>query len=440
MSRETIPPNNIDAEMALLGLCLFDADAAKAALPMLRPQDFYAHVHQPIFEAIAALENAGKPHDKIAVAEHLRAQHQLDRVGGISYLSSLMTAAYEAGLSANNAAYYARVIAEKAVLYRLLLAAEKIKVAALEGEIDPIGAIADAEKAVREASDGFAPMRSGGMLGDLLVQTWRDIDRAASGGIQSQKTPWPTLDAMVGGWFGGEMVVWFGRPKDGKSSAIAQLMQHVALENGLVVLFALEMSNQSVIRRLVANRAHIQARRLRSGQLYPSDWDRISASMGELHDLPVYLCDSARTVSEMRRTVLALQAKQPVRAVIVDHVGFVSDTEGPRNETENDRLNRIYKRLLALAKELDCVMHVVQHANRAAYDREPTLKDIRGGGNAEGHAHTVIAPYRPDVDRAPEDGKFLVLANREGMTGAVPMRFDAPRNCWTEIGTQMEIA
>lgn len=430
---ERTPAHSLEAEMAVLGACMVDREAATVAIPILQQGDFYAHVHGTIFAAIAELANTGKPHDKIAVAERLKAKNALEDVGGISYLSQIVSDSLE---TVSSAEYYAKLVREKAVLYRLLQAGHKIANLALDGEDDAAAAIADSERALREAISGFGEAQSGGHVGSLLANIWREIDAASEGKIVAQGSPWPTLDKMTGGFFGGEMVAWFGRPKDGKSSAVAQLMQYVAERYGAVVLFALEMGENSVVRRLLGNRAGISSRRLRSGKLVGQDWDRLSDAMSDLAQLPVYIYSQSRSVSQMRRTLLSLSAKMPVKAFIVDHMAFVSDVlNRPRNQTENDALNQAYLRLLELCKELDCVGHVVTHANRAGYDHEPTIANIRGGGNLEGHAHTIIAPYRENPAEDPRSGKFLVIANRDGEVGAVPMSFDGPRNCWSEFGT-----
>lgn len=435
---ERTPAHSLEAEMAVLGACMADRDAATACLPLLREADFYAHIHADIFAAIAELSDAGKPHDYIAVADVLRTKNKLDAVGGAAYLSKLVRDSLE---TVSSAEYYAKLIREKAVLYRLYKAAHKIADIALDGEVDVAEAVADAEKALHSAVGGFNDTKTGGHINGLLIKAFREIQAASEGHIIAQGTPWNHLDGLTGGWYGGEMVAWFGRPKDGKSSAVAQLMQYVAEHFGAVVLFALEMGEDSVVRRLIGNRAHIDSRKLRRGALLPHDWERLSDAMSSLSGLPIYIHSSARSVSEMRRTLLSLSAKVPVKAFIVDHIAFVTDVlNGERGSSEHDRLNRAYLRILNLAKELDCVAHVVTHANRAGYDKEPTMAHIRGGGNLEGHAHTIIAPYRDNPEEDPQSGKFLVLANREGRTGAIPMRFEGERNTWTQIQVDRVVA
>lgn len=436
------PPQNLDAEMALLGACMAGRDFAAAAIPHVRPEDFYAHVHAPIFAAIVRAFDAGRPHDKITIAEDLRARNELESIGGISYLSSLLDAALECALDdVASVTYYAQIIAEKAVLYRLMRAGERICEIGLHGEEDVSAAIADAEQELERAVRAFSRPSKGGLLADVMQQTWREIDAAVGGNVRAQNTPWPTLDEMTGGFFPGEMVMWFGRPKDGKTRAVTQLAYHVARAYGVVVFFSLEMGEIGIARRMVAGHAQISTRRLRLGRLGPHDFDRIGEAMQTLSNLPMYVYGGIWSISEMRRTLIGIHAKTPVCAVIVDHIGFVDDVvNGERNVTENERLDRAYKRLLGVTKEIGCVMHVVAHANRAGYDQEPTLKNIRGGGNAEGHAHAIIAPYRPDPEHHPTDGKFLVIATREGENGAIPMQFDGARDGWTEAGSQMEVA
>ena len=190
-----------------------------------------------------------------------------------------------------------------------------------------------------------------------------------------------------------------GGPGSGKSLAAGQLAEHVSLRHGPVALFALEMGTADTRRRMLAKLARISTRRLRSGAIRDTDWERISIALGTLAKMPIRIFDRVprKGTRELRRGLQHMAATNPPRLVIVDHANFLSDAViSDGRSSKHDRLDRMYQELLAIASEFNVVMLLVQHLNREGMMGVPTLAHLRDGGNLEGHAHIVIFAYRPN--------------------------------------------
>ena len=436
MSVDRIPPNNLEAEMAVLGSVLVDRASLNVVDGLVRANDFYALVHETIFAEMLELARAGKPIDKITLAERLRDRGHLELVGGVPYLNSLM----DTVPTAASASYYATIVREKAQLRALIHVGGEIARLGFDGEIDADRAVSDAATALRNATDRAGASTGGISLVSALRTRYESLTKLAYGVAvdDSQKTPWAGVNALVGGFRPGELVVWPSAPKMGKSAALTMLADFIAAHYGAVAMFALEMGVDASTMRLLALYSGISARAQRAGELNDADLERIAESQAAIASRPITLFDlSCSRLADMRRELHALSKAAPIAAVIVDHVNFLTDVDGVRGDrtTKHERLDRVYRELLRIAKEFGCVMHAVQHVSREGMRGQPTLADIRDGGNPEGHAHAVIFPYRPKpMGSAQErsEGEFIVAAAREGDPGVVPMRFIGYRGMWLD--------
>lgn len=431
-SLDRIPPHNLEAEMALLGSLLVDREYIALVAPIVKASDFYAHVHETIYGALLELHDTDKPTDKISVAEALRTRDQLDKVGGLSYLSSLMDSVQTAG----SAVYYARVIAEKSQLRRLIHVAGQISMLGYEAEEDVAGATLQAEALLRGAIADSAVIDTGTPLLEAVLATYRELDAAAMNakpvGIT---TPWPHLDSAIGRFYPGEMPAIAGAPGSGKSIAVTQLAEHIAANHGAVALFALEMGMAATVRRMLAKRAGVSTRHLRSGKLIGKEWERLSEAMGALSTMPLRIFDRVprKGTHELRRGLQHMALTAPAVGCIVDHANFLTDAAiGDARSSKHDRLDRMYQELLAIATEFNVLMVLVQHLNRDGMTGTPTLANLRDGGNLEGHAHAVIFTHRPDPQNDPRRGQFIVAKSRESRTGVLEMTFDPDHLCWRE--------
>ena len=436
MTVDRIPPNNLEAEMAVLGSVLVDRASLDVVDGLVRADDFYALIHETIFAEMLALALAGKPIDKITLAARLRDRGHLELVGGLPYLNSLM----DTVPTAASATHYATIVREKAQLRALIHAGSEIARSGFEGEHDVQQAISDATTVLRAATERGEATTGGTSLVVALRARYESLTNLAYGVAvdDSQKTLWAGVNALVGGFRPGELVVWPSAPKMGKSAALVMLADFVSAHYGAVAMFALEMGVDASAMRLLALHSSISARAQRAGELSDADLERIAAAQAAIADRPITFFDlSYSRLADMRRELHVLAKTAPIAAVILDHVNFLTDVDGARGDrtTKHERLDRVYRELLRIAKEFGCVVHAVQHVSREGMRSRPTLADIRDGGNPEGHAHAVIFPYRPNPTgslQERKEGEFIVAAVREGDAGIVPMRFFGHRGMWLE--------
>ena len=405
-----------------------------------QPADFYALVNETICGVIFALHQGGLPVDKISVAEMLRTRGELERFGGLPYLSKLL----DVLPTAANAKYYATIVAEKARLRRLIIAAARINAIGYEGEADVDAACCDADRVLREALEaGQRPVGGRTML-SAMRQVFGDLESASTGKTAAKAitTPWPGLNQRLGGFFPEELVVVASAPAMGKTALIITLADWIACNHGTVAFFTLEMSPDAIARRWLALHTELTARNQRLGVVRRDQWDSVGDSIAVIANRPVRLYGRKEgTIENMRRELSALQREVgKVRAVVVDHVGFVGDADMRNTRaTEHERLDQTYRRLLDIAAEFQTTVFAVQHVSRAGMGSRPTLKDIRGGGNAEGHASAVIFPFRenPNAEKREERevGELIIAKSRDGEQGVIPMRFIGHRHLWLEANS-----
>lgn len=438
---ERFQPADLLAEMATIGSVLIDREMLEVVASIVRPSDFYSPQHELLFAAIIELGDAGKPIDKVSIAEYLRARNVLEKVGGIGALTALM----ETVPTAASAEWYAKIVREKSTLRGLIRAGSKIAQLGFDGEGDVDGALASAERAVAAITERGSAKVAPAWPPEVSARHLRYTDSIVEGlGATSQLTPWKTLNTMTSGFFGGELVIWAAAPKVGKSNAVGCLADYVAAHYGLVAILALEMGIDATHRRMIALHGGPSAREQRLGDLSIKDFARISDATATLHERPIAYYDRGfNRLSEIRREMRRLSRDSgPLKAIVIDHVGKLVDVRPGRGESKNDRLDIVYQTLLEIADELQCVVHAVQHINRSgAKASRPTMSDIRDGGNPEGHANAIIFPHREHPYGTPDErthGEFIVAASRDGAEGSIPMRYFGWRGLWTDAAVTSE--
>jgi len=441
MSVDRIPPASLEAEMAVLGSALIDRDALECVMDLLVPADFYALIHEIIFDAIVKLYHAERPVDKLLLAEQLRIDGHLEKIGGVPSLNALM----DVVPTAASVAYYAGLVREKSMLRDLVRAGTAIAGFGYDGEDDVDDAVARAESAFTRAIDRGLQRAGGVSLGDAMWRNYQRLVERASGMSVSEEilTPWKGLNDLIGPMLPGEMVIWPAQPKTGKSALLFMLADYIAAHYGQVALVSLEMLETAVAMRYGALYGGVSARRQRGNPpLDEVQLRRVLAAADIQAARPIQLYDlqSVSRLSDLRRELRLLAKRGRIRALCIDGVNFLGDIDAERGDrsNKNDRLDFVYRSLLKFAKEFGLVVHAVQHVNRASMGQPPQLKDIRDGGNPEGHAHAIVAPFRPTPDGTIEErkeGKFVVLGAREGESGVVEdLEYIGYRSMWVERG------
>lgn len=376
---DRIPPQNLEAEMALLGSILVDREIMPAVSEIVRAQDFYAHVHESIFQAIAQLYDRGEPCDKITVGEELNRRGILEKVGGLSYLSSLMNTVQTAA----SATYYAKIVREKATLRGLIHAGTVISQIGFDSEEDVDGALDKCEQLVYEVG---SHQLSGEFVqvNRLLKPAFEQIDRLfhSRGDRTGFTTGFREIDEMTTGLQPGEMIIIAARPGMGKTSlALNMAAAAAATENQPVAVFSLEMTNDQLVQRLICSEARLNSLDLRKGNIKLPQWEEIARAIGVLNELALFLDDQGTlTVSEIRSRCRRLKSAHGLGAVFIDYLQLVRPAISARNSNRNEELSEICRLLKATAKDLQVPVIALAQLNRGVEsrtDKRPMLSDLR---------------------------------------------------------------
>ena len=427
---DRIPPNNLEAEMAVIGSILVDREMMAAVSEIVSPTDFYAHVHETVFLALIQLYERGEPLDKITVAEELRGRGLLDRVGGLPYLTSLM----DTVPTAASAEYYAQIVREKSALRGLIHAGTQITQIGFESEEDVEGAIDRSEQVVyevgrRQMHGDFAPIRK------LLKGTFEQIDRLyhSRGDRTGLTSGFRDIDEYTSGFQPGNFVILAARPAMGKTSMALTMAAAAAKEEQKpIAVFSLEMTNEELVTRLLCGEARINSLNLRRGNIKDSEWEKISSGMSALSEMPIYIDDSGTvTVTEIRSRCRRLQSGDGLAAVFIDYLQLVRPSSTSRSQNRNDELSEICRTLKATAKDLQIPIIALAQLNRGVEsrnDKRPMLSDLRDSGAIEQEADMVTflyrdAYYNPESAVEPDLTEFIIAKSRNGPTGTVKLRF-----------------
>jgi replicative DNA helicase len=419
------PPQDMAAEQSVLGGMLLSKDAIADVLERLRPGDFYRPAHQNVYDAILDLYGRGEPADAVTVAAELDRRGMLRRIGGAPYLHTLISTVPTAA----NAGYYATIVAEKALLRRLVEAGTRVVqygYAGAEGaDVAEIVDRAQAEiydVAERRLSEDFVALE------DLLQPTMDEIDAIASNGGISRGVPtgFTELDEVTNGLHPGQMIIVAARPGVGKSTLGLDFMRSCSIKHRMAsVIFSLEMSKSEIVMRLLSAEAKIKLADMRSGRMNDDDWTRLARRMSEISEAPLYIDDSPNlTMMEIRAKARRLRQKANLRLVVVDYLQLM--TSGKKHESRQVEVSEFSRQLKLLAKEIEVPVVAIAQLNRGPEqrtDKKPMLSDLRESGSLEQDADMVILLNRPDAferdDPRGGEADFILAKHRNGPTKTV---------------------
>ncbi|MCK1806004.1 replicative DNA helicase [Micromonospora sp. R42106] len=415
------------AEQCVLGGMLLSKDAIADVVEILKTNDFYRPVHATIFDAILDIYGRGEPADPITVAAALADSGDLARIGGAPYLHTLIASVPTAA----NAAYYARIVGERAVLRRLVEAGTRIVQLGYgtgpSGSRDVDDIVDLAQQAVYEitekrVSEDFA------VLADMLQPTLDEIEAVgAQGGVMTGvPTGFTDLDRLLNGLHAGQLIIVAGRPGLGKSTASMDFARNAAIRaNQASAIFSLEMSKVEIVMRLLSAEARVPLHVLRSGQLSDDDWTKLARCMGEISEAPLFVDDTpSMNLMEIRAKARRLKQKHDLKLIVVDYLQLM--TSPKRTESRQQEVADLSRGLKLLAKEVECPVIAVSQLNRGPEqrtDKRPQLSDLRESGSIEQDADVVILLHRDDYydKESPRAGEadFIVAKHRNGPTDTV---------------------
>jgi replicative DNA helicase len=393
-------PHNIDAEQAVLGSVIINPHAVAQVADFLRPEDFYRDSHRVVYQAILDLYQKNGPADFVTLSDALQQQGRLEEVGGQSQITSLVNTVP----SSVNVDYYARIVERMSLMRKLIHAATEIAALAYDAE-DARTALDKAEQLIfavgqRHTHTDFSP------VSDLLEEYYHKLDQlhAQRSGMVGLPTSFTDLDHMTGGLQKSDLIILAARPAVGKSSFALSLAYNVARpprdgeeRTNRVAFFALEMSKEQLLQRLLSMRTGIDQHRIRSGMFNDDEWARISEAFGELGKFGIFIDDTAAiSVMEMRSKARRLAAeRQGLDLIVVDYLQLMQGHPGARNENRVQEVSEISRSLKALARELNVPVLALSQLSRSVENRQsrvPQLSDLRESGCLTGE--TLI--YLPD--------------------------------------------
>lgn len=419
------PPQDMAAEQSVLGGMLLSKDAIADVLESLRPGDFYRPAHQNVYDAILDLYGRGEPADAVTVAAELDRRGHLKRVGGHPYLHTLISTVPTAA----NAGFYAGIVAEKAMLRRLVEAGTRVVQYGYAGaEGAEVAQVVDrAQAEVYAVTDGRTS-EDFVVLEDLLQPTMDEIDAIASHGGVSRGVPtgFTELDEVTNGLHGGQMIVVAARPGVGKSTLGLDFLRSCSIKNRMAsILFSLEMSKTEIVMRLLSAEAKIKLADMRSGNMSDDDWTKLARRMSEISEAPLFIDDSPNlTMMEIRAKSRRLAQKSDLRLIVIDYLQLMSS--GKKVESRQQEVSELSRNIKLLAKELSVPVVAMSQLNRGPEqrtDKKPQLSDLRESGSIEQDADMVVLLNRPDAferdDPRGGEADLIIAKHRAGPTKTI---------------------
>ena len=421
------PPYDLLAEQSAIGGMLLSKDAVADVIESVRAVDFYMPKHEIIFDAILSLYSHGEPTDVITVTDELIKTGELSRAGGADYLHTLTRLVPTAA----NAGFYASIVAEKAVLRRLVEAGTRIVQMGYASEGEVVDLVNNAQAEIYgvmggvEAED-FVPLT-------VAVTTAIDEIEAArgrDGSMTGVPTGFAELDELTNGLHGGQLIIVAARPALGKSTLALDFARAASIKHDMPsIFFSLEMGRSEIAMRLLSAEAAVPLQSMRKGTLHTEDWTKIASTRGQINDAPLYIDDSPNmTLVEIRAKCRRLKQKVGLKMVIIDYLQLM--TSGKKVESRQQEVSEFSRALKLLAKELQVPVIALSQLNRGPEqrsDKMPALSDLRESGSLEQDADMVILLHRDSAyekeSTRPGEADLIVAKHRNGPTKTITVAF-----------------
>ncbi|SDP03736.1 replicative DNA helicase [Desulforhopalus singaporensis] len=423
-----LPPQNVEAEQAVLGSILLKDNLLGTVLEIIKPEDFYKDGHKLIYEAIVDLFEKNEPQDLLTVSNLLSNTNRLEKAGGAAYLAMLTSMVPVT----SNILSYAKIIREKSILRRLILVNSDIAQRCYEEQND-IGLLVDeAEQAIFDIA-GSKGEQHFTHIKSIVPKAFATVEQLYKRKelITGVPTGYFEIDKMTAGLQPSDLIILAARPSMGKTSFAMNIAQHAALiEKTGVAVFSLEMSKEQLVMRLLSSVGRIDSQRIRTGKLRSEDWPKLTRAVGMLSEAPVFIDDTpAITVLEMRAKVRRLASQNDIGLIIVDYLQLM---RGRTTENRTQEISEISRSLKALAKEHNVPVIALSQLNRgleSRTDKRPMMSDLRESGAIEQDADVICFIYRDEVYNKAEDNpergtaEIIIGKQRNGPTGVSRLAF-----------------
>jgi len=446
-----LPPQNLEAEIALLGALMIDKDAIIKVADIIMADDFYKTNHGYIYQAMTELFSHNEPIDILSLANKLGEKKQLDETGGRSYLAKLSSSV----ATASHIVHYANIIQRKATLRRLLHTAAEITEIAHDEEDDIDKVLDKAEQKLFNVSQKYLKNTFMSIEG-LLTEAFERIDdlHKNAGKLRGVPTGFPKLDNLLAGLQKSDLIILAARPSVGKTSLALDIVRQVATKSKIPVgLFSLEMSKEQLVDRLLCAESNIDLWKMRTGKLSDregdDDFSKISHGMGTLSEAPIYIDDSAGlNIMEIKTKVRRLQMEHGLGLIVIDYLQLM-EGRGKYQDNRVQEVSEITRALKIIARELDVPVLALSQLSRVVEQSKPAipkLSHLRESGSIEQDADVVMFIYRKSADRSynieeiPENerglAKLFIAKHRNGPTGVVDLYFNETNASFKSLDKQ----
>ena len=427
LSLEKMPPQNLEAEMCVLGSMLIEEHAIADAIELLDSSCFYNEKNSRVFDCILKLYADNKAIDIVTLIEELKKTEDLDKLGGPSYITSLVAQVPTAA----NIKHYANIVKEKSILRNLIYTATNIITESYEPQGDVAKILDKAEQTIFEIASkkvdtNFAPIK------DVIKNSIETIDMLyqKKAHVTGIGTGFSDFDSLTAGLHPSDLIIFAGRPSMGKSAFMASIAEHVGvIEKTPLVIFSLEMSKEQLVQRMLCSHARVNAHNVRTGFLSQTDWPRLTNAAGKLSEAPIFIDDTAGlSVLELRAKARRLKSQYNIQLIIVDYLQLMQGL--PRSENRQQEISEISRSLKALARELSVPLIAVSQLSRAVearQDHRPQLSDLRESGAIEQDADLVGLLLREEYYSPTEENRgiteVIIAKQRNGPVGTIKLTF-----------------
>ena len=428
-SYERVPPQNVDAEMSVLGGMMLSKDAIADVIEILRSADFYRPAHASVYEVVIELFGRGEPADAVTVGAELKKKGELERIGGLPYLHTLVATVPTAA----NAAYYARIVREQAQLRSLVEAGTRIVQlgyttdgADVEGLINLAQSEVFAISKQRQTTDYTT-------LEEIVPDLYEELERNANrdGGLDGVPTGFSELDSKLNGLRAGQMIIIAARPGGGKSTLAMDICRSAAVHNNMAsAYFSLEMNRTELSMRLLAAESRVFLDRMIKGELETRDWQAIARTLDKISQAPLIVDDSPNmTMGEIRAKSRRMKQQHGIQLIVIDYLQLLT-SGGKAVESRQQEVSEFSRSIKLLAKELEIPIVAVAQLNRDSErrnDRRPQVADLRESGSLEQDADVVLLIHRDDMFNKDSDrrglAEIIIGKQRSGPTGTLELEF-----------------
>ena len=438
-SFERVPPQNIDAEMSVLGGMMLSKDAIADVIEILRSTDFYRPAHASVYDVVVELFGRGDPADAVTVGAELKRKGELERIGGLPYLHTLVATVPTAA----NAAYYAGIVREQAQLRSLVEVGTRIV------QLGYTTDGADVEGLVNLAqSEVFAVSEQRNStnyvtLEQVVPELYEELERNANrdGGLDGVPTGFSELDAKLNGLRAGQMIIIAARPGGGKSTLAMDICRSCAVHNNkAAAYFSLEMNRTELSMRLLAAESRVFLDRMIKGELETRDWQEIARTLDKISQAPLIVDDSPNmTMGEIRAKSRRMKQQFDIQLIVIDYLQLLT-SGGKSVESRQQEVSEFSRSIKLLAKELEIPIVAVAQLNRDSEkrnDKRPQVAVLRESGSLEQDADVVLLIHREDMfnENTEKQGMadIIIGKQRSGPTGIVELAFQGHFSRFAEV-------